>query len=127
MLVTGILLVILFALVAFILTRRWSKILSLIGGLGDYSRATDDQWTWTTNDGRLYENVEVTGTEGDEVILKHSSGISRVAIVALSIESREKLFRTSFWQHRENPGGPLDKTVKPNFAVGRNKSSLRVI
>ena len=53
----------------------------------------EDQWTWTTRDGAVFEDVEVECIKGDEVIFQHKFGKACVPIALLSKSSRLKLYR----------------------------------
>ena len=103
-----LLVLMLFALAVVLLTRCWRDVINSITDLRDFVSATEDQWAWTTEDGCLYENVEVGGIEGDEIILNHRFGTSRLVIAALSDESRQRLFRTSVWRNHDEGGAGLN-------------------
>lgn len=64
----------------------------------DFVTVGEDLWTWTTRTGELYEDVEVSGIEEGEVVIRHKLGISRLAIDELSDKSHELLSRTRKWQ-----------------------------
>jgi len=53
----------------------------------------EDQWTWTTRDGAVFEEVEVEGIEADHVIFQHKFGKAHIPIVFLSEDSRLNLDR----------------------------------
>ena len=53
----------------------------------------EDQWTWTTREGDVFEDVAVETIQADHVILLHKFGKTRVPIALLSGESRLKLER----------------------------------
>jgi hypothetical protein len=63
----------------------------LLGKLRGALRPLEDQWTWTTRDGAVYEDVEVEGIETDEVIFQHKFGKARLPIALLSEDSLQKL------------------------------------
>jgi hypothetical protein len=69
----------------------------VIAGLREWLVAAEDQWTWTTHDGRYYENVVIKAIDGEEVVLQHQFGTSRLLIAELSDESLQRLHDTSLW------------------------------
>jgi hypothetical protein len=80
--------------------------------LRDYINSTEDQWTWTTRDGRSFENVEIKGIERNVVIFEHNDGRSRLAIAALSDESLQKLLCTSVWRNHDSGNVQTEKDLK---------------
>jgi hypothetical protein len=87
----------LFALVGMLLIRHRRQIAIT---LRDYFSATDDLWSWTTQDGRTFESVVPESTDGQAVIVAHRSGRARLLISELSEESRQNLFRSKLWLSR---------------------------
>jgi hypothetical protein len=70
--------------------------------LRNWVTAVDDQWSWTTRDGRIFENVEVEVVEDHDVVLRHQFGTDRVPVEQLTEESLERLHGTSAWlEHLE--------------------------
>ena len=53
----------------------------------------EDQWTWTTKEGAVFEDVAVEAIQAGHVILQHKFGKARVSIALLSEDSRLKLER----------------------------------
>jgi hypothetical protein len=98
----------LFALLSGIVVRKKSLLLKLNPRLSDYLTSVEDVWTWVTNDGRSYENAEIEQIEGDEIVLKHRLGISRLMVSDLSDESLQRLYNTSFWHNHDEPGSCSD-------------------
>jgi hypothetical protein len=72
--------------------------------LRDYVNSTEDQWAWTTQDGRSFENVEIERIERNVVVFEHNYGRSHLAVAALSDESLQKLLRTSIWRNHDVSG-----------------------
>jgi hypothetical protein len=68
-----------------------------LAGLREWLGTTEDQWTWTTHDGRCFENVVVEAIDGEEVVLQHQFGTLRLLIAELSDESLQRLRETSLW------------------------------
>ena len=98
----------LFALVGMLLIRHWRQIAA---ALHDYFSATDDLWSWTTQDGRTFESVDIESINGEEVIFAHRSGRARLLISELSEESRQNLFRSKLWLSRASQV-PAEKKLK---------------
>jgi hypothetical protein len=71
--------------------------LKLIAAFKKSHWVVEDQWSWTTNDGRSYENVAVQEIVDDEVIFQHQFGTARLSIIELSMESMERLRGTAHW------------------------------
>lgn len=69
----------------------------------------EDQWTWTTQQGREYENVDVEDIEANALVIRHKLGRDRVPIVFLSKASRSKLVRDL------NHAGKTNILAGPNF------------
>jgi hypothetical protein len=53
----------------------------------------EDQWTWTTRDGDIFEDVAVEDIQADQVIFQHKFGKVRMPIAHLSADSQSKLER----------------------------------
>jgi len=70
-------------------------------GFCDFVSVAEDQWTWTTRDGRTFENVELSKIEKGVLFLEHSQGSSRVEVVELSSDSSQRLYKTSFWRNHD--------------------------
>ena len=84
-----------------ILRTKSLLLLKLNPNLRDYLTSVEDDWTWVTNDGRSFENVEIEKIEGNEIVLKHKFGASRLLISTLSDESLHRLCSTSFWPNHD--------------------------
>jgi hypothetical protein len=48
-------------------------------------------WTWTTTDGRTYQNVVVTKMEADSVTITHSLGVAHIQVFFLPPELKKQL------------------------------------
>jgi hypothetical protein len=79
--------------------------------LRDWISAVDDQWTWTVQDGRVYENVEIEALEQDHVVLQHSHGSARLLLSDLSEDSLQRLHETSFWLGRQTAFLVVDESA----------------
>jgi hypothetical protein len=71
--------------------RHPSILWNFIANLREALTPIEDQWTWTTVDGSLFEDVQVDDVEGNEVLFHHKFGEARLPIALLSDESRMKL------------------------------------
>jgi hypothetical protein len=101
----SIILVAIFALAGFLLIRERRLLAkSTLVLVQDYVSSTEDQWTWTTRDGRSFENVEIKRMERNVVVFEHNDGMSHLAVAALSDESLQNLLRTSVWRNQDGSG-----------------------
>jgi hypothetical protein len=98
----------LFALGGMLLIRHWAQ---MRAALRDYLSATDDMWSWTTQDGRTFDAVVPESINGEEVVFSHRFGRARLMISELSEESRLYLFRSKLWRSRA-PQVSADKKLK---------------
>jgi len=80
-------------LVTFCAWRNWDF-------LKDFLTIGEDQWTWTTKTGDIYEDAEIAQIEVDEILLQHRLGAARVPIASLSTDTRRLLLCSPQWnQH----------------------------
>jgi hypothetical protein len=91
------------SLVIFV-SKSWRSFLT------DLVSVAEDQWTWTTVSGEVYEDAEVVGIEVDEVVLRHRHGVSALSIDSLSIKTRDLLFRTPQW-HAHVSAAPVQGKI----------------
>ncbi len=48
-------------------------------------------WTWTTSDGKTYQNVVVTKMEADKVTITHSLGVAHIPVSQLPPDVKKQL------------------------------------
>jgi hypothetical protein len=65
----------------------------LLGKIRHALLPLEDQWTWTTQDGETFEDVDVDRIEAGEVFFRHKFGSAHIPIAQLSYDSRLKLER----------------------------------
>jgi len=60
-----------------------------------------DHWTWTTNDGKTYQDVKVEKIIGDSVTIIHADGGTRLPISSLPTDIQQELnyYSTQAQQH----------------------------
>jgi hypothetical protein len=61
------------------------------GKLKEAFAPMEDQWTWTTQDGKMFEDVDVETVQNGDVIFRHKFGKTRLPIATLSEDSRKTL------------------------------------
>ena len=71
----------------------------------------EDQWTLTTQDGEIFEDVDVEKVEAGEVFFRHKFGQAHIPVARLSDDSRLTLERG--FQTADSPVTPVEK---PNTA-----------
>ncbi len=76
-----------FALAGMPLTRHRHQV---VASLRDYFSATEDLWSWTTQDGRSYEDGEAESVDGGEVTV--SMKLRRAIVLEKYREELEQLW-----------------------------------
>ncbi len=62
-----------------------------LGKLREALTPIEDQWTFTTESGETFEEVDVLAVEGEEVVFRHRFGEVRMPIAQLNEDSRHRL------------------------------------